>query len=439
MSRRSVPRIAPADLRDHADEARVDRIWERLDPALPGAAAPRRPVTYAWIALAASFAAFGGGLLLGKAAFHDGAPASISPITAVEHSTIDVLAAGSEGRSFPLPGGGQLALQPGATVELERSGEGAVTLKLVQGEAAIDTASAGRTAALVIVAGDARLNTQAGSVLNVRRNQDDMDVAVRDGSVSLTSPDGTRKLAGGDHADAVPIHGATAAVSPTSSPLANNARAPLGPRGRRPNDPRHGKPVVVAGPEWLARYNNADYASALALLRQEPGGLAGAIANARSGGELMAISTLARDKSGDPSAAMSALKSLIERFPNDENAQAAAYTLGTILEKAGKIDEAREYWSRAGKLNGPLAENVLCRQIKAAQAAGHKDEAIRGAEEYVAKYPDGPCKDDAEDILPGDGAPSKAAPAPSTAPSAAPSVAPSAPDGPAAGNGGAPK
>lgn len=432
MSRRSVPRIAPADLRDHAEEARIDRIWARLEPEVTvGPATSRRPV-FAYLAIAAAFSAFAGGVFVGKVAFQGPVLTAIAPVQSSERTTVDVLAAGSEDRSFPLPGGGQLQLQAGATVEVERAG-GQLTLKLLQGAASVDTLSApnARSApGLMIVAGEAQLNTQAGSVVKVTRNQDDLDVSVSDGSVSITSPADPqpRKLERGGKVEGVPIHKAVATLSPTSSPV---VRGPLLVAGaHRPIQPRAGgKSAVVDAPGWLTSYENNEDTAALALLRQLPGGLPGAISNARSAQELMAISTIARGKDGDPGAAMSALKSVVDRFPEDvNNAQMAAMSLARMYQAAGKSDLATAYLERANKLNGPLAEDALCHRVKGERTAGHKDEAVRLAREYVAKYPDGRCKDEVELALEGDdgaggsplATPSAAIPAPAPSGSAAP-------------------
>jgi len=106
MSRRSVPPIDPRDLRDHADEARIARVWQRIEHDLTGFEAPtRRPSSFLVLAAAAAFAAFGGGLFLGKVAFLDRGTASIQAPTR-DGLGVDVLAAGSEARTFALPGGG---------------------------------------------------------------------------------------------------------------------------------------------------------------------------------------------------------------------------------------------------------------------------------------------------------------------------------------------
>lgn len=400
MSRHSVPRISPNDLRDHADEARIARVWERVEHDLTGLEVPEaRSPRLAYLAVAAAFATFAGGILVGKVAFQAPKSDAVPVAASLDRSSVDVLAAGSEGRSFALPGGGMLTLKPGATVELERAGS-AATLKLIQGEAAIDTARAGRVAGLVIVAGEARLNTQAGSVLNVRRNQDDMDVSVSDGSVSITSPAGSRSLGSGE-SDAVPLRAPTAAVTPSDDvPLSPRARARTDP-ARRADEPHALEPAAapVSGPEWLTRIN-ADPEGSLNLLRQQPGGLDGAISAARNAGELMAIADLARSKGGDKTAAVNAFKRVIERFPDDPNAPIAAYHLSKNYSEKGQSELAKRYQELYP--TAEVAQDALCGQMRAEQEAGHKDEAIRKAREYVARYPDGPCKDNAQSVLSSD-------------------------------------
>ena len=92
MTRRSFPRIDPGSLRDHADEARIERVWDRIEHDLasridrtgPRGASSRRSSTLVYLAAAASFAAFGGGLLLGKATWdkHATTAANVAAIPA---------------------------------------------------------------------------------------------------------------------------------------------------------------------------------------------------------------------------------------------------------------------------------------------------------------------------------------------------------------------
>ncbi len=359
----------------------------------------------AWVAVAASFAAFGAGLFVGKHSLHEEANVAVPALPSSDRVDVAVLAAGSEERTFPLPNGGQLTLQPGATAELERIGSNDVTLKLVQGAASVHTADSTPKGALTIVAGEARLNAQAGSVLNLQHNGDSMDVSVDDGVVSVSSPAGPRHLSRGQRAEAVPLHTVTSQAREVEA--RPREERPLHARGvasARRNGVVEAPVAEVpaapsAGPEWLARANHYDYSGALVLLRQEPGGLDGVIASARSAHELMTIADIARSKGGDVNAAIKALTRLVESFPGDQRAQVAAYTLAQIFEKNGQSDQARKYYERAGKLSGALAEDAICGQMRAAHAAGQMDEAARRATEYVAQYPDGRCKEEADSIL----------------------------------------
>ncbi|PKN48387.1 MAG: hypothetical protein CVU63_05205, partial [Deltaproteobacteria bacterium HGW-Deltaproteobacteria-20] len=78
MTRRGLAPISRSDLRDHATEERIDRIWERIDadlPAADGAASPSR-----WMVgvLAAVVASLAGGLLLGKLIWDQPVPVEVS-------------------------------------------------------------------------------------------------------------------------------------------------------------------------------------------------------------------------------------------------------------------------------------------------------------------------------------------------------------------------
>jgi hypothetical protein len=140
----------------------------------------------------------------------------------------------------------------------------------------------------------------------------------------------------------------------------------------------------------------------LDLLRQQPGGIDGAINSARTDAELLEISTIARAKGGDLSVAVKALTRLIERFPGGPSEQIACYNLGTLYEKMGQADQAQKYFARAQNLQGGVAEDALCKQIGTEARAGRKDEVSRLGKEYVTKYPAGPCKEEVERILSGE-------------------------------------
>jgi len=404
MSRRSFPRIAPADLSDHADEARVGRVWERIerDLGVEAAAAPRRRAGLVYVAIAATFAAFGGGLLVGKVAWDHRAPEAM-PSKSPDKISVDILAAGTQIRTIPLPGGGRLTLSPGATVELERTSADALTLNLLQGEASIDTAGAARKA-LAIVAGDARLNTQAGSVLSVRRNQDDLDVTVNEGTVDISSPTGSQRLGRNEH-QAVPIHATTIASTPIDAPA---------PRARMlPQRPRVGPSVKLSKtasvPDWLARHDANDFDGAFTLLKKRD--INATIDAARSARELMAIATLMRFK-GDRSAEIRANDRLVTGFASDQRASLAAGRLADLYQGSGEAALAKTYRDQVG----PLARNattgsdsLFCNLIS---GESDKTKAALLAKEYLDKYPDGECHEKFEKMLQGNGLASAPDPAP---------------------------
>jgi TolA-binding protein len=304
-------------------------------------------------------------------------------------------------------------------VEVERASDGSLTLRLVRGEASLDTAKLSQPHDLSIVAGEARLSTSAGSVVSVRRTQDNMDVAVTNGSARLTSPAGSRQMVRGD-ADVVPLR-TDVSTAPTGM-IRPRIHAPA--RRAIDEDPSAEAPpldaVVAAAPDWRARVREGDYAAGLELLRQQSGGLSGAIASAKSATDLMLLSELAR-KSGERGAAISALTRVVDGFPSDPNAQVAAYTLGNMYQEAGQTQLAQTYFDKSRSLSpeGALAEGALCKKIQAEHRNSHKDEASRLGKEYLGKYPNGPCKEIVETILAGgDPAAEEEAPAPELDPDA---------------------
>ena len=411
MSRRTMPSIRPVDLRDHADPERVDRIWERLDQELAGAA-PRRRTGTAVLLLAATLGAFAGGVIVGRSALRAPQTAPVAALPSAEGASVEVFAAGTRGRSFPLPGGDRITLSPGATVEVVRTDAEALTLRLVQGAADVDTNHGVADRAVSIVAGDARLATQAGSVLSVRRDDEHLDVTVSSGVVSITSPEGSQRLAGGEHAAAVPLHGVVA-----SAPSPRNAL----PTRRRPLPSSAPAPdagaAIASAPDWRQRWQEGgDYSEAFKLLKQQPGGAEGAIASAKSAEELMAIRDLARYPGGDNGVAISALIRVVNDFPGRPEAPIAARELGALFERAGEPEKAAAYRERAQSLSpkGFWGDDA-CNHIRAELKKGRTDEGSRAAQEYLSKFPDGQCKDDAERLVRGD---TVAEPADAPAPSA---------------------
>lgn len=413
--RRTVPSISPNDLRDHADDERIQRIWERIEHNVAGSAdaAPRRARSVGVVLLAASLAAFCGGIGVGKLVWHEPSTATIPLVPPSDHATVDVWAAGSQARAYALPGGGEIVLRPGATVELERNDADALTLRLVQGEAHVDAVP--RSTGFAVVAGDARLASGAGSVVVVRRGANHMDVEVKNGSVSISAPGGAEQQVPAGHVTEVPLHTVTTSVTP--NPIRRDPKAP-------PTQPDHAAApaetaVAVAAPatpDWRTHWDKGNSAEALKLLREQPGGIDAAINNAKSANELMTIAYVARDKKGgEPKAVVRALIQVVERFPKDHNAAIAAGDLHRLYEKAAKAGNANarleaDRWAvLAQKFERELippgargTDAQLCSQFHTAHRDGRKDEAAKLAQEYLKQHPNGPCRDDAERIAKGE-------------------------------------
>jgi hypothetical protein len=399
MSRRSFPRIDPDALRDHADEARVERVWERVEHDLASrldrldtSRSPRRAAAaFVYMAAAATFAAFGGGLLIGKATWDKRAENSAAIVTPIiEKSLVDVLAAGTQPRTFPLQGGGRLTLLPGAVLEVERSGS-TLTLSLLQGAASVD--AMGR--ALAMVVGDTRINTQAGGVFSVTRNASDLDVNVTDGLVNVSSPAGSRQLGKDERAEAVPIHTEVSSAPVNAAPRRIPALLPQ----RRPSTQNPNAAKLAGVPEWFTHYL-ADEERALLLLRKQ--GVNQAIDTARSAAWLMAIADIMRGKGRDQIAEIRSLDRLIQSFPSDQRASLAAGRLAQIYEARGEPARAKEYKDRVKPLAQSAttgADSLVCDVIR---HEPDKNKAALLAKEYLDKYPDGECRDEFERVVAGD-------------------------------------
>lgn len=425
MSRRSFPRIDPAALRDHADEARVDRVWERVEHDLASRSggsyrdARARRSTFVYLAAAAAFGAFGAGLWAGKATW-DRKPPTVETVAtpALDKSLVELVAAGSHAREHKLEGGGRLMLVPGTMVEIERAATGsALTISLLQGEAAVH--AMGRKN-LSVVAGDARINTQAGAVLSVRRNVSDIDVNVSDGEVTLSSPSGTQQLRKDERAAGVPMHAPVASAPIDAAPRRGVA---LPARRSLPNARPHAK--GAAQPEWLQRYQT-DEEGAFALLQKQ--GVSEAIDKARSATELMALADIVRHRGRDPGASVRAYKRVVDAFPGDQNAYTAAIHLAEFYERSGEVAMAQLYRERV-KLQATMQDAFMCNEINMER---DKTRAAERGSEYLRKYPNGQCAERVREMLQGDDAPPAvdAPVAPATAAPVLPPLAPIVPPAP---------
>jgi hypothetical protein len=403
-ARPSVPRIQPSDLRDIATEERVERIWSRLEPdleALRVRPAPRPSRAVVW-AVAATFAAFGTGLVAGRMLWQ-APPAGPLPVVAShDRATVDVFAAGSQERSYTLPGGGTITLAPGSMIELERSGGSDVRLRLLSGEASLDTGQAGDKA-LAIVSGEAVVATAPGSMVRVQKRADNLDAQV-------SSPAGTRALVKGEQMDDVPTRRTTTSVSPPVVRVAPTASVARVARGEPSSA------AVAAAPSWRELHAAGKWDEAAEELKKQSGSFAAAVTSATSAQELMAIRELAAG-GRDSQAAIAALRRVADEFPSNANGPVAAKLLATHYATS-QPDLAKKYLEQAAT-KSVFSEDAMCAQMRAEEQAGHKDEASARASEYLGKHPNGRCKNDANRILAGGDADGDDDPAPADAPPAA--------------------
>ena len=419
MSR--LPRINPRDLRDHADQARIDRIWGRVRRDLPaasrgsaggapsGAGLVRRPARTGRLLLwaAALGGVFGVGLLVGSSQLE--LSTSDDPeAAAVDSPLSDVFAAGTRQRTFALPGGGRLVLQPESLVEVVEVRDGNVRLHLLRGRASLDASMADMSFA--VVAGEATTVAPAGSVVSLSRLDTDVDVAVDRGSVEVLSPSGRRVINGGE-ASRVSI---VASVSSTDEspvpPVVAHQRPPQAPDAastdpnRSPADAAStdGEPVAAvsppqpeAAPSWFALWDKDKLDDAARVL-EERGGISSAITAAQSVRELMALYEIAAMK-GRHDLANAALRRVADEFPSDPNGAVAANTLANTYERMGKADLAAKYRAQAMQ-SQRLSETLLCSQLSGAPRdtveARRKAKAL--ALEYLQRFADGTSLDDAK-------------------------------------------
>ncbi|MBI4701918.1 MAG: hypothetical protein HY744_12335 [Deltaproteobacteria bacterium] len=397
-----MPIIVPEDLRDHGDEARVARVWARLEPSL-AAAGPHRGAgrrAAGWPVLCAAAAALVLGVGIGRwSAPRAEGSGGASLLAEPEPGPGAVFAAGTQEMSYALPGGGILTVAPGSIVDAVGSGGDGLVLRLVRGEVSLSTASAGgerRATRLALLVGQARVSTAAGSV-RVRLDGDAALFRVTDGSAELSVPDaelGVRHgVLGANEQLTVPVALRASRLEP--SPHSPDRPPPLAHRAAPP------VPLVEQAGDWRGRCQAFDYAGAQQILKGQPGGLAGAAAAAGNAGDLMCIADAARARGGDAAAAMQALGRVVTEFPDSQLAFLAAQSLAQMHAKAGRADEELRYLRRYWDLSptGDSAQDALCTLIAAEDRAGNANEVQRLAQQYRAQYPDGPCLEQIDRLL----------------------------------------
>lgn len=413
MSR--LPSIDPRDLRDPADDARVERIWSRVREGLPVPAtvvSARKP-TFARTAFmfAAAAGMFGAGIAIGKMGEPEAEPSSVH--ATADSSMTDVFAAGSRPRSFALPGGGRITVEPGSMVEVVSISDVLVNLSLLRGAASVDAVSI----PIDVVAGEAIVTAPAGASVSLARRESDLDVLVAQGSAYVSSPAGQQVVKGGHVLSRVPI------VATLTSNEGPDPIAPPVPVEIADRDPHHATPsptgsaidpstsadpaptstaTVAALPDapatWLTLAQGNKHKEALALM-EKGAGLEATIQSAQSARELMYLWELAA-AANKANLQVRALRRVADEFGSDPSAYVAAMQLAQLYDSTDK-SLAAKYREKAAQTKS-LAEVALCAQVRAMVEEGEDVDPRRAtlkASEYLQSYPMGSCAGDAKSLL----------------------------------------
>lgn len=105
---------------------------------------------------------------------------------------------------------------------------------------------------------------------------------------------------------------------------------------------------------------------------------------------LLAAADRAR-RAGRPHLAMRQLRALVARFPDDDRAPLAAFTLGLVALERRRPEEAAQAFALSRRLApaGELAEDALAREVQSWYEAGEAHAAQDRASEYQRLYPAG--------------------------------------------------
>lgn len=145
-------------------------------------------------------------------------------------------------------------------------------------------------------------------------------------------------------------------------------------------------PSSAAGrSEWYGLYLQGRWEEAREALELE-GGLAHAM-NEASPAQLMAMGDLARFN-GETDVAIGAFRRVVEQFPEDQNAEAAALMLGHELKRAGDPVAAAEAFRTYQDLStsGDFAEDALAGRIEGALEQGDLERARQLIDQYAKEF-----------------------------------------------------
>jgi tetratricopeptide (TPR) repeat protein len=134
--------------------------------------------------------------------------------------------------------------------------------------------------------------------------------------------------------------------------------------------------------------NAGEYEAALFELGQQ-GGFEAALLSANAE-QLMLLADVAR-ATGQTQRALAAFRRVVSEFRNEPVAPLAAYSLGSLLQKAGDASGAAQAFAvyRALSPEGDFAEDALVRQLRSAVERDDREYAEQLAAQYRVDFPEG--------------------------------------------------
>ncbi len=246
-----------------------------------------------------------------------------------------------------------------------------------------------------VVAGDVRVEV-IGTRFVVAVSDGNVNVRVERGQVRVSAKGVARLVSQGENATFERGRGEPApeAKQPTVTPAAANEPlrlpdvalpAPADPLAT--HDGIRSKKSDAAASAWRASAARGNYDAAYGELRAGGARVVRDIPE-----ELMLAADVAR-WSHHPAEAVPYLERVVREHQTDPRSQLAAFTLGRVLlDELGRPREAASAFGRARALDdhGPLAGDALAREVEAWSRAGDNANALARAEEYLARYPNGP-------------------------------------------------
>lgn len=363
-------------LREEADEARVQRVWNEVSRRrrTPRASTARRSLV-----LAFACAAIASVLWIGIDGVDETAAESAT------HGTSTELRLASDA---PLPARlrGEVRLSDASRIVVDGSARldvlandtRALGLALRRGRARFEVTPGGpRT--WNVDAGAVSVQV-VGTVFEVARSDEGVTVSVERGAVLVRGrsvPDLVQRLEAGGRIF-VPSD-----VSEANEPSAASATSEA--ETTAPEE----TPTRTPDPAWREALAQRRYDRAFEALGAV--GHARETRRARDVAALWELADVARF-SGHPSEAAGPLRRLVSEHPDDARAALAAYTLGRLeLDALGTPSAAAESFARSEALHLPdaLREPAAASRVEALGRAGRRDEARAAAERYLARHPEG--------------------------------------------------